>query len=51
MEEKVMWFNDAEFSDEDGNIYSYDTREQLLDDDELSSGELGFMNGYDEVYL
>ena len=44
-----MWFNDSEFSDEDGSIYSYDAREQLLDDDELTPGEAGFMKGYDEA--
>ena len=51
MDEKVFWFNDKETIDEDDSIYSEYIRDELLDDDELSSGELGFMNGYDEAYL
>ena len=33
----------------DISIYSKDTRESLLDDDELSPFEEAFMNGYEEA--
>ena len=36
---------------EDDSIYSEDVREQLLEDDELSPEEAGFMKGYDEAYV
>ena len=33
---------------EDDSIYSENVREQLLEDDELTPTEVGFMKGYDE---
>ena len=38
-----------EESDSDKDIYSKETRELLLDDDELSPMEEAFMNGYEDV--
>jgi hypothetical protein len=35
---------------DDESIYSERVRDQLLDDDELSPLEAGFMQGYDEAY-
>ncbi|MBU0615550.1 MAG: hypothetical protein KJ601_05635 [Nanoarchaeota archaeon] len=37
-----------EDSDE-SSIYDEDGREEMVDDDEMSSGEEGFMRGYDEA--
>lgn len=53
MEEKEkFWYieEDAKKNVEDDSIYSEEVREQLLEDDELSAGEAGFMMGYDEAY-
>ena len=33
---------------EDDSIYSENVRERLLEDDELTPSEVGFMKGYDE---
>ena len=33
---------------DDDSIYSEDVREQLLENDELTPTEVGFMKGYDE---
>ena len=43
---------DEEFEEivEDDSIYSEGVREQLLEDDELTPTEAGFMKGYDESY-
>ncbi len=49
MEEKL--FEELDNVTEDDSIYSEDVRDQLLEDDEISSIELGFMNGYDEAYV
>jgi hypothetical protein len=38
-----------EESEDDLGIYSEDTREILLEDDELSPIEEAFMNGYDDA--
>ena len=51
IEEKEFWFNDTETINEDDRIYSEGIRDELLDGDELSPDELGFMKGYDEAYL
>ena len=40
------WESDEESSD-DTNIYSKGVRELLLEDDEISSFEEGFLNGYE----
>ncbi len=39
----------SEFLEEDENVYSEQFRESLLEDDELSVGEAGFMEGYEEA--
>ena len=39
---------DAEQGEEE--IYDDDTREELVEDDELSPEEEAFMKGYDEAY-
>lgn len=50
--EKKFWLEDEIKEDiEDESIYSEDVREQLLDDDEISPEEAGFMKGYDEAYV
>ena len=36
-------------SDDDIGIYSKEMRESMLEDDELSPWEEGFMNGYEEA--
>ena len=36
---------------DDESIYSEQVRDQLVEDDELSSMEAGFMQGYDEAYV
>lgn len=48
---KKIFLLDAELEEniEDDSIYSEDVRDQLLEDDEISPNELGFMNGYDEA--
>ena len=38
-----------EQSEDDISIYSKDTRESMLEDDELSPMEEAFMNGYEEA--
>ncbi|MBI2558193.1 hypothetical protein HYW20_02630 [Candidatus Woesearchaeota archaeon] len=38
-----------ESSEDDISIYSKDTRELLLEDDELSPMEEAFMNGYEDA--
>ena len=38
-----------EKSEDDISIYSKDTRELMLDDDELSPMEEAFMNGYEDA--
>jgi hypothetical protein len=34
---------------EDESIYSEDVRDEMLDNDEISAFEAGFMAGYDEA--
>ena len=48
---KIEFLMDEEIDEitEDDSIYSEDVRDQLLEDDEISPSELGFMNGYDEA--
>ena len=48
MEEDILIREDVEMDDE--SIYSEKVRDQLLEDDELSPMEAGFMQGYDEAY-
>jgi hypothetical protein len=38
-------------NEEYGNVYNYEGREQLLEDDELSPAEEAFMRGYDEALV
>lgn len=35
--------------DSEENLYDEESREDLLDDDEISAEEEGFMKGYDEA--
>ena len=46
-------FEDEELArdTEDDGIYSENTRDQLLEDDEISPMEAAFMQGYDEAYV
>lgn len=46
-----IWDEEINKITEDDSIYSEDIRDQLLEDDELTSGEAGFMKGYDEAYI
>ena len=48
---KILFDEEVDESIEHDNIYSEDVRDQLLDDDEISPSELGFMKGYDEAYV
>lgn len=49
MGKEVMWDDELDTILEDDSIYSEEVREQLLEDDEISSNELGFMKGYEEA--
>lgn len=46
---KKKYYSDDKDSDDDIDIYSKDVRESLLEDDELSLAEEGFMNGYENA--
>ena len=48
MEEKFFLDNEPQELDDD-SIYSEEVRDRLLEDDELSPMEAGFMQGYDEA--
>ncbi len=41
--------DDISLDDIQSDFYTLDGREKLLDDDEISSEEEGFMNGYEGV--
>ena len=45
-EQKFYAEENNDYWTDDDNIYSEKVRDQLLDDDELSAGEEGFMVGY-----
>ena len=45
---KNRYFDEEEDSEDDTNIYSRQIRDLMLEDDELSSWEEGFMCGYGE---
>lgn len=45
----VMKFRELEETIEEENIYSEDYRERLLDDDEITPWESGFMQGWEEA--
>ena len=49
MEKKFLL--DEELDIGDDSIYSEDVREELLENDELSPEEAGFMKGYEEAYV
>ena len=51
MKMKILFDEEVDEIIENDNIYSEDVRDQLLDDDEISPSELGFMKGYDEAYV
>ena len=42
--------DEDEYLDAEENIYSEKTRDNLLDDDELSPDEEAFMRGYEEAF-
>ena len=44
---KNRYFDEEEDSEDDTNIYSRQIRDLMLEDDELSSWEEGFMCGYE----
>ena len=46
---KIVYDEDEDNEEDDTNIYSRQIRESLLEDDEISSWEEGFMSGYDEI--
>ena len=46
---KKGYYNREIESEDDISIYSRNTRELLLDDDELTPVEDAFMNGYEEA--
>ena len=48
MEEEFFLENEPQELDDD-SIYSEEVRDKLLEDDELSPMEAGFMQGYDEA--
>ena len=48
MPERKYFDEDEDKEEDDINIYSKQVRESLLEDDELSSWEEGFMLGYEE---
>ena len=41
---------EAREDSEDDSIYSEEGRDELMEDDEISPEEAGFMEGYDEAY-
>ncbi len=52
MEKKAAvkkWFFREEENEDDIDFYSREVREAMLDDDELSTMEEAFMNGYDDA--
>ena len=46
MEEEIRYFMESEINPEDDNFYSERVIDRLLEDDELTSNEEGFMIGY-----
>ena len=51
MEKEFLIDREVDESLDDESIYSEDVRDQLLEDDELSPTEAGFMQGYDGAYI
>ena len=51
MEKEVIIDGKIDENLDDESIYSESVRDQLLEDDELSSVEAAFMQGYDEAYI
>ena len=51
MEKEILVDKEVDERLDDESIYSEDVREQLLEDDELSPMEAGFMQGYDGAYI
>ena len=51
MEEKEYFLGKETVEEtKDDSIYSEEVRNQLLEDDELTPTEAGFMKGYDNAY-
>ena len=48
MKNEFLLNEEIDSNAEDDSIYSEKVREQLLEDDELTPSEVGFMKGYDE---
>ena len=48
MKDEFFLSEEIDSNVEDDNIYSENVREQLLENDELTPTEVGFMKGYDE---
>ncbi len=46
---KDKFFEEDEYYEDDENIYSEESRELLVDKDELSPEEAAFMKGYEEA--
>lgn len=51
MKKEIIIEKEIDYFLDDESIYSEDVRDQLLDDDELTPSEAGFMKGYDEAYV
>ena len=48
--QKQFYSDHEDYIIDDESIYSEKVRDQLMDDDEISAMEAGFMQGYDEAY-
>ncbi|MBD3354441.1 hypothetical protein GF361_00470 [Candidatus Woesearchaeota archaeon] len=46
---KNKYVKEDEYFEDDENIYSEESRELLVDEDELSPEEAAFMKGYEEA--
>ncbi len=50
MEKEILVDKEIVEGLDDESIYNEDVRNQLVEDDELSPTEAGFMQGYDDAY-
>ena len=46
---KALWNEDRYKDEEEEDVYGEEAREALMEDDELSPEEAGFMNGYSQA--
>ena len=51
MEDEFLIYKEVDENLDDESIYSERVRDQLVEDDELSPLEAGFMQGYEESYI